>query len=327
MSRPEHIPLRKATRGSRTTNLTLLVLGLSTIVGLIFLDGRDVRVFVTHRRTAVPTVTAGTASERSAAAEAARKKNREISFLQASAATLKDLGTMFFHPHADAGHFSYDEHMERLIGSGGGFLNSTFSRAVYGVFITLGLGFLTTLIGAIVALVLGLLASRNLSSQRASTLIKGLVAFIRAVPTVLWVLIFAIGAGLGSVAAIIGMSFHSIGYLIKAYSESFEEIDVGVIEALKASGANWLQIVFQAVLPSTMGYLVSWTFVRFEINFTTAVAMGAAAGAGGIGYNLFMASYYLNIREMGYITYLILAVAVLMEIAATRLKKRYRLHE
>ena len=143
----------------------------------------------------------------------------------------------------------------------------------------------------------------------------------------LWVLIFAIGAGRGSVAAVIGMSFHSVGYLIKAYSESFDEIDVGTIDALKASGANWLQIVFQAVLPSSIGYLVSWTFIRFEINFTTAVAMGAAAGAGGIGYNLFMASYYLNIREMGYITYLILAVAIVMEIGATRLKKRYRLHE
>lgn len=30
--------------------------------------------------------------------------------------------------------------------------------------------------------------------------------------------------------------------------------------------------------------------MRFEINFTNAVAMGAAAGAGGIGYDLFMAS-------------------------------------
>ena len=191
---------------------------------------------------------------------------------------------------------------------------------------TLGLGFLTTLIGAVFALVLGLLAARNLSSARVSNFIKGFVAFIRAVPTVLWVLIFAVGAGLGSVAAIVGMSFHSMGYLIKAYSESFEEIDEGVIEALKASGANWLQIVFQAVLPSSTGYLLSWTFIRFEINFTTAVAMGAAAGAGGIGYDLFIASgRNYNFHETGYITYLILAVAVVMEIIATRMKARQRL--
>lgn len=312
MSRPQRIPLRKTSRASLTINITLLLLGICTILGLIFLDGRDVRLIVRHAPSNGAT----------------GQKNRDISFLQAAGDTVKDLGTMFFKPAADSSHFSYDPPADRLVGgSGSGFLSSTFSRAAYGVLVTLGLGFLTTLIGAVAALVLGLLASRNLSSQRVSTIIKGFVAFIRAVPTVLWVLIFAIGAGLGSVAAIIGMSFHSIAYLIKAYSESFEEIDVGVIEALKASGANWLQIVFQAVLPSSMGYLVSWTFVRFEINFTTAVAMGAAAGAGGIGYNLWMASYYINISEMGYITYMILAVAIAMEIGATRLKKRYRLHE
>jgi phosphonate transport system permease protein len=291
-----------------TINVTFLILGLCTVIGLIFLDGHDVHLFLPHARVGA-------------------EKSRDIGLGQAVGATLNDLRKMFFRPAADSNHFSYEPPVDKLVGNSPGLLASTLCRAAYGVLVTLALGFLTTLIGAAVALVLGLLASKNLGSQRMSSIIKGFVAFVRAVPTVLWVLIFAIGAGLGSVAAIIGMSFHSIAYLTKAYSESFEEIDVGVIDALKASGANWLQIVFQAVLPSTMGYLVSWTFVRFEINFTTAVAMGAAAGAGGIGYNLWMASYYLNIHEMGYITYLILAVAIVMEIGATRLKTRYRIHE
>jgi len=305
VSTSDRIPLRKMTRASLTINITLAVMALCTVVGLFFLDGRDVHLFARPGQAASP---------------------RETSLFAASAATLRDLGTMFFSPKANAAHFSSDPLMERVASRFGlGFLNSTFGQVLYAVVITLGLGFLTTLIGAIIALALGLLASRNLSSPRVSSVIKAFVAFIRAVPTVLWVLIFAIGAGLGSVAAIVGMSFHSAGYLIKAYSESFEEVDAGVIEALEASGANWLQIVFQAVLPSSMGYVLSWTFVRFEINFTTAVAMGAAAGAGGIGYNLFMAGYYLNIHEIGYITYLILGVAILMEVAATRLKKRYRL--
>ena len=62
------------------------------------------------------------------------------------------------------------------------------------------------------------------------------VAIIRAVPTVLWVLIFAIAAGLGSEAAILGMLFHSIAYLVKAFSEAFEEVDKGILEALQC---NW----------------------------------------------------------------------------------------
>jgi phosphonate transport system permease protein len=203
----------------------------------------------------------------------------------------------------------------------------TIGEALEAVLTTLALAFLTTLIGAVVALVLGLLASRNLTNARVSVAIKGFISFIRAVDTVLWVLIFAIGAGLGAVAAVIGMSFHTVGYLVKAYSEAFEEIDPGVIDALKASGATRLQIIFQTFLPSSITYLLSWTFFRFEINFGVAVAMGAAAGAGGIGYQLFMAAgYYMDIREMGLITYLLLAVALIMELIALRLKSRFHIH-
>ena len=153
------------------------------------------------------------------------------------------------------------------------------------------------------------------------------MAFIRAVPTILWVLFFAVSAGLGSVAAVVGMTFHSAGYLIKAYSEAFEEVDKGVIEALAASGASWWQIVVQAVLPSSASYLMSWTFMRFEINFAVAVAVGAAAGAGGIGFDLFLAgAQYFDLREVGFITYLVLAVAVLLETITSKVKLGLRVN-
>ncbi len=220
---------------------------------------------------------------------------------RASGKLLVDLGSMMTHPSAQ--HFSLPE-------------------ALQAVMVTLGLGLLTTVLGAILALVFGVFAARNLSRPGLVSFLKAFVAFIRAVPTVLWVLIFAIGAGLGSVAAVVGMTFHSFAYLLKAYSESFEEIDNDVIEALRASGASWLQIVVRAVIPASMGSIISWTFIRFEINFTNAVAMGAAAGAGGIGYDLFMAAgFYFNIGEVGYISWLILLVAIMLEISATRLKQ------
>lgn len=202
--------------------------------------------------------------------------------------------------------------------------NFKFLEVLKQIGVTLSLSFLTTLIGGIIALFLGLFAARNLSNTIVSSIIKALVAFIRAIPTVLWVLIFAVTVGLGSEAAIIGMTFHTIGYLIKAYSEAFEELEEGVIEALKASGANWWQIVFQAVLPSSLRYILVWTFMRFEINFTNGVAMGAAAGAGGIGFELFMSSsFYFNVREVGFITIGILICAIALEVFSTKIKSKY----
>ncbi len=187
--------------------------------------------------------------------------------------------------------------------------------------VTVGLSVLITLFSAVIALFLGLLGAQNLAPKSVTAIVKAFVAFIRAVPSILWVLIFAVSAGLGSTAAVIGLSFHSIGYLTKAYSECYEELDRGVIEALKATGAGWWQIVFQAVIPSSASYLLSWTFLRFELNFSNAVAMGAAAGAAGIGFDLFMSStMYFDLHEVGLITYFILAFAVTLEIIATRVK-------
>ncbi len=228
---------------------------------------------------------------------------KEISLIEAVSATLHNLKVMFLQPVLS--HF-------------------TLWEAVYQISLTMGLAFLSTILGAVLSLVIALFAAKNLSTKKVSNSIIVVVAFVRAVPTVLWVLIFAIAAGLGSEAAIIGMILHTVAFLVKAYAESFEELDEGILEALRASGANWWHIVTHAVIPSTATSLLSWTFLRFETNFTVAVAMGAAAGAGGIGFELFMASgFYFDLREVGFITYAILLVAIGLELLSTQLKTRY----
>lgn len=195
----------------------------------------------------------------------------------------------------------------------------------YEILVTIGLSVLITVFSGAIALFLGLLGAQNLSPKNVTAAVKAFVAFIRAVPSILWVLIFAVSAGLGSTAAVIGLSFHSIGYLTKAFAECYEELDRGVIDALKATGAGWWTIVFQAVIPSSATYLLSWTFLRFELNFSNAVAMGAAAGAAGIGFDLFMSStMYFDLHEVGLITYFILAFAVTLEIIAMKVKSKLK---
>ncbi|WP_244094657.1 PhnE/PtxC family ABC transporter permease [Dorea formicigenerans] len=175
----------------------------------------------------------------------------------------------------------------------------------------------------ILAFFCSLLCAKNISNLHVANIIKSVVALVRAVPTVLWVLIFAVSAGLGSVAAVVGLTFHSFAYLTKVYSEAIEEIDDGTIEALRASGAGFWQIVTQAILPSSISYMVAWTFMRFEINFTNAVAMGAAAGAGGIGFNIYMAgSFYFDLREMGALTYIVVIAVVILEMGSTKIKEK-----
>ena len=56
--------------------------------------------------------------------------------------------------------------------------------------------------------------------------------------------------------------------------------------------------------------------------------MGAAAGASGVGFDLFMASgYYFDLQEVGLITYIILAFAIGLETIATRMKSKIKDHQ
>lgn len=229
---------------------------------------------------------------------------KEIDFADAIMATLQNIKTVFLEP--------------RLT-------RDTVLGMLYQLFVTFCLGILATIFGAIFAFFCSLFCARNISSPVIGGIIKSFIALIRAIPTVLWVLIFAVSAGLGSVAAVIGLTFHSFAYLTKMYSEAIEEVDEGTIEALRAMGANFWQIVFQAIVPSTITYLVAWTFMRFEINFTNAVAMGAAAGAGGIGFHLFMAgNFYFDLHEMGVLTYVVVIAVIVLESVSTKIKEKVK---
>ncbi|WP_125768972.1 PhnE/PtxC family ABC transporter permease [Companilactobacillus furfuricola] len=186
------------------------------------------------------------------------------------------------------------------------------------------LGILTTIIGAVFGFFFAVIASRNLTNAYWGAGIRALMAIIRAIPTILWALIFSIAVGLGPTAAILGLSFHSVAYLTKAYSESIEEIDPAIIDALKVTGCKFWTIVFQAVWPTIIPSLVSWTFIRLEINFANAVAVGAAAGAGGIGYQLFVTSgLSFDFHEVGYIVYMVIVVTMILEFIAVKLRQHY----
>lgn len=229
---------------------------------------------------------------------------KNINLAEAIIGTLKNIAAMFGQPS-----LKYN----------------TFSGVLQMLLVTFSLSLLATIFGAVIALPGAFLCAKNITHPAIANIVKSFAAFIRAVPTILLVLIFAVAAGLGSVAAVIGLTFHSAAYLIKAYSESIEEVDEGTIEALKASGAGFLPIVSQAILPSSISYMTAWTFLRFEINFANAIAVGAAAGAGGIGWDIYMASnYYFDLHELGFLTYAVVIAVILLEMLATKIKAKVR---
>ena len=201
----------------------------------------------------------------------------------------------------------------------------SWGELLHALSISFALSILTTIGGAFTAFFLALGAARNIAPPRFAQVIRIVTALVRSIPTIIWVLVFSVTINIGTDAAVIGMCFHSIAYLVKVFSESFEQINRDTIDALRACGAGFSGIITQAIIPVAAPALISWTFFRFEINFINAVAIGAAAGSGGIGYYLFMAgNLYYDIREVGLITYIIFATVIALETLSVRLRKDIR---
>lgn len=143
-----------------------------------------------------------------------------------------------------------------------------------------------TIAGILMSLPLALVAARNITPiGPLSHVVKAVAGFIRAVPALVWALLFVMAVGLGPVAGMVALAVNSIGMLVKVYAESLEEIPMGPIEALRATGASRTQIVYHAILPSVSRLFIAWSVFRFDINVRYSTILGVV-GAGGIGWEL-----------------------------------------
>ena len=199
-----------------------------------------------------------------------------------------------------------------------------YSSIVASCIISLSLAFLSTILSSTIAFLLSILNIKYFfASSIPSIIIDFLSSFIRSVPTIIWTLMFSVCFGVGATSTIIGISIHSIAYLVYAFSMSFNSVDKNILDSLSACGASKLHIFFNALLPCCIKSLISWIFFRFEINFMNAVALGSAAGAGGIGYELFIAgSMEFDIKTVGVISYFLLFISLCLEAVSNKIKKK-----
>ena len=154
--------------------------------------------------------------------------------------------------------------------------------------ITINIALIGTVVAAVFALPLSLLAARNLTQNSWLTrsfyyLTRTFFNINRGVDTLILALILVAAVGLGPFAGALAMSIHSIADLGKLYSEAIENADQGPIEALESVGAPGTSVVRWGLLPQVLPLFLSYTLYRFEINFRVSIVLGFV-GAGGIGF-------------------------------------------
>ncbi|MBO5487538.1 MAG: ABC transporter permease subunit [Eubacterium sp.] len=161
---------------------------------------------------------------------------------------------------------------------------------------TISVAVLSTFLGVVLGLFFGVLAAENiLHIKGLPTFVKSFFSFIRAVPTLVWVLLMLVCLGFGPAAGIVGLCIHTTAFFTRSFAQSFEDVSGEVIEALEATGAGKMQIFFNAILSSSLSQIIAWIGMRFEINFAECAILGMV-GAGGIG---FMISNSIQSYEYG----------------------------
>ena len=199
--------------------------------------------------------------------------------------------------------------------------DNTFPQTVMGATLeTIQMALAGTFLALLAAFPLGFLAARNTTPHPAVYYSVRLVLnLVRTIPDLALGLLFVAAVGLGAFAGTIALAIHTATVLGKLLSESVENIDEGVVEAIRATGAGYPQILSFAVLPQILPDLISFTLYRFETNIRAASVLGLI-GAGGIGYLMNTSFRTFQYQEAAAIVLVLIALVMLVDYLSSRLR-------
>jgi phosphonate transport system permease protein len=172
---------------------------------------------------------------------------------------------------------------------------------------TLAIALLGTLLGAILALPLGVLAARNVFPSALLRLpIKRAFDTIRGVDTLIWALIWINVVGLGPFAGVLAIATSDFGALGKLFAEIIESADAKEQEGVRAAGGGRVAEVRFGLLPQVLPVVAGQILYFIESNTRSATIIGVV-GAGGIGLHL---SEQIRVLEWRQVSFLILLILV-----------------
>ena len=187
---------------------------------------------------------------------------------------------------------------------------------------TLLMAYVGTVLGAIGALLLCFVASKNITERPWLVFAtRRLLEFCRTVPEMVFALIFVAAFSLGPLPGILVLAIHTAGALGKLFAEVVENIDMKPVDGVLASGGNWLQKVRFAVLPQVASNFASYALLRFEINVRGAAVLGFV-GAGGIGQTLLEVIRKFYYADISALLVLIIATVMLIDTLTERVRHR-----
>jgi phosphonate transport system permease protein len=178
-----------------------------------------------------------------------------------------------------------------------------------------------TVAGVILAVPFGLGAARNIAPAWLYALCRGVIAVARAFQEIIVAILFVAMFGFGPFAGFLTLTLSTVGFLSKLLADDIEEIDPGQVEAIRATGGGFWQVIDYAVASQVMPRLIGLTAYKVDINFRESSVIGLV-GAGGIGATLNTALDRYEFDSAAAILIIIIAIVMLCEYASGIVRRR-----
>jgi len=192
-----------------------------------------------------------------------------------------------------------------------------------GLYETLEIAVLSSALGILLSLPIGLLAARNLMPAWVTWPMRLLIALCRSFHQVIIAILFVKAVGFGALAGILALTVASIGFIAKLFAEAIEEISLKQVEAIRATGAPFMNVISYGVMPQVLARFIGFATYQFDSNLRNSTMVGIV-GAGGIGGTMFAAFQKFDYDYLLTILLAIIAMIMVSEALQNRIKKLYQ---
>lgn len=201
-------------------------------------------------------------------------------------------------------------------------------EALSAMVVTIFTAFMATVVAVPISFLMSFPAARNVMSDSPLTksiyvVLRVLLNIMRSMEPIIWAIIFSVWVGIGPFAGMLALVVHTVASLTKQYSEQIEDVNAGPIEAISATGASRIQVLWFAIVPQCVIPFLSFTIYRWDINVRMATIIGFVGG-GGIGTLLTQYQGLAKYNEVGTLVILITAVVWILDVVSARVREALR---
>jgi phosphonate transport system permease protein len=186
---------------------------------------------------------------------------------------------------------------------------------------TFQIAVMATLFAIILSVPLAMAGAQTLSPRWLVFIARMIMNGIRTIPSLIWALLAVAVVGANPLAGVIGLTFYSMGYLGKFFSDAFESVDVDVAKALRALGAKTIQSFQYGLWPHAKPLVWSYSLWMLEYNIRSAAIIGYV-GAGGVGLQLHTYQEYYQWEKFATVLLCILTLVSALDFFSEWIRKQ-----